>query len=185
MTSSRDGAHPPKPAVIVHLNTEVPPIVSPVTAEVSLFTEVTTAVPEITVYVPVSVPAGVFAASVAVVILQRFWSGPAADIVVVGSTFIVTSSVEAGHPPKPEVIVHLKTEVPPIVSPITPEVSLLIEVTTAVPDNTVHVPVSDPAGELAARVAVVILQRFWSGPAADTVVLEIGMQAACEFIVPA
>lgn len=76
------------------------------------------------------------------------------------SELIITSSVVAAQPPFAEVIVHLSVDEPPIVKPVTPDVESLILVTTAVPEITLQVPVSVPDGELAARVAVVILHRF-------------------------
>ncbi len=81
-------------------------------------------------------------------------------VVGFGSTVITTSSVVAAQPPKHVVMVHLNVEDAPIVSPVTPEVGLLMDVTTAVPEITDHVPVSLPKGTLAASVAVVVLQRF-------------------------
>ncbi|MFH1319353.1 MAG: hypothetical protein ABII90_01705, partial [Bacteroidota bacterium] len=73
-------------------------MVKPVTPDKGSLTLVTTAVPAMTDQVSVSVPATALAASVAVVILQMFWSGPAAETVVVGSEFIITSSKEAVQP---------------------------------------------------------------------------------------
>ena len=84
---------------MVHRSTVVNPMVSPETAEVGLFTEEADPVPEIVVHVPVSVAAGALAASVPEVVLQRFNVGPAAAIVIVGSTLMVTSEVVGAHPP--------------------------------------------------------------------------------------
>ena len=79
---------------------------------------------------------------------------------VVESELIVTSSEEAIHPPFAVVIVHRRVDEPPMVKPVTPDNGSLMLVTTAVPEITDQVPVSLPAGVLAARVAVVVLQRF-------------------------
>jgi hypothetical protein len=57
-------------------------------------------------------------------------------------------------------MVHLNTDVSPILNPVTPDVGSLRSVTIAVPERTAHPPESVPVGELAARVAVIILHRF-------------------------
>lgn len=158
--------------MIVHLRIVESPIVSPVTAETSLFTEDATPVPEIVVHVPVSDVLVVLAARVVDVTLQRFWVGPATAIVVVESEVIVTSEVVGVHPPNPLVIVHLSMVVPPMVSPVTAEVSLLTLDATPVPEIVVHVPVSVDATTLAARVPEVTLHRFCVGPAAAIVMAE-------------
>jgi hypothetical protein len=67
-----------------------------------------------------------------------------------------TSLKEAEQPPNPEVIVHRNVEVPPMVSPVTPEVGLFTEVTEPVPETTDQVPVSDPPAVFPASVAVVM-----------------------------
>ena len=67
-----------------------------------------------------------------------------------------TSLKEAGQAPNPEVIAHRSVAVPPMISPVTPEVGLFTEVTEAVPEITDQVPVSDAATELPASVAVVM-----------------------------
>jgi hypothetical protein len=172
VTSLVVGAHPPNPEVMVHLSTVVPPTVSPVRAELGSFTLDAVPVPEIVVHVPVSAPAAALAARVPDVVLQRSWSGPASATVVVGSTFIVTSLVVGAHPPFAEVMVHLSTVVPPMVSPVTPEAGLLTAAAVPVPETVVHVPVSLGLGVLAAMVVVVTLHRSWSGPPAAIVVAE-------------
>jgi hypothetical protein len=134
-------------------------MVSPVTAEVGSFTLDADPVPETVVHVPVSEPAGLLAAKDAVVVLHKFWSGPASATVVAESTLIVTSLVEGGHPPDPGVMVHLNTVVPPMVSPVTDEVGLLTEVADPVPDIADQVPVSEPDGVLAAKIVTVVLHR--------------------------
>jgi hypothetical protein len=72
---------------------------------------------------------------------------------------MATSLAEGAHAPEAEVMVHLNIVVAPMVSPVTPEVALFTEEADPVPETVVHVPVSDPATELPASVAVVILQR--------------------------
>ena len=57
---------------MVHLRIVESPMVSPVTAETSLFTEVADPVPETVVHVPVSLTLVELAARVVVVTLQRF-----------------------------------------------------------------------------------------------------------------
>ena len=74
-------------------------MVSPVTAEVGLLTDAADPVPEIVDQVPVSAPVAALAARVPEVVLQRFCVGPAAAIVIVGSTLMVTSEVVGAHPP--------------------------------------------------------------------------------------
>jgi hypothetical protein len=169
VTSEAVGAQPPNPEVMVHLSTVVPPMVSPVTAEVSLLIDAADPVPEIVVQVPVSVDAGVLAASVPEVTLQRFCVGPATATVMAESTRTETSDVVGVHPPNCEVMVHLRTVVSPMVSPVTADVGLLIEVADPVPDIVVQVPVSVGAGALAASVPEVVLHRFNVGPASAIV----------------
>jgi hypothetical protein len=56
-------------------------------------------------------------------------------------------------------MVHLSTELPPIVKPVTPEVGEAGVVTEAEPDTTLQAPVPT-VGVFPASVAVVVLQRF-------------------------
>jgi hypothetical protein len=182
VTSLVVGAQPPNPDVIVHLSTVVSPIVSPVTADVSLLTLDAVPVPENVVHVPVSAPATALAARVPDVVLQRFCTGPASAIVVVGSTLIVTSLMVGAHPPFAEVMVHLSTVVPPIVSPVTAEDGSLTEEAVPVPDSVVHVPVSLGLGVLAAMVVVVTLHRSWVGPPAAAVVAESTVMVTSEVV---
>jgi len=160
VTSLVVGAQPANPDVMVHRSTVVPPMVSPVTAEVSLLTDVADPVPETVVQVPVSEPASALAASVPEVVLQRSCVGPATATVVAGSTLIVTSEVVGAHPPNSEVMVHLRTVVAPIVSPVTAEVSVFTDVADPEPETVDHVPVSLVLVVLAASVLAVIPQRF-------------------------
>jgi hypothetical protein len=152
-------AQPPNPAVMVHTRVEDPLMLSPVTPEVGLLIEVTIADPKNTDHVPVSLIRGVLAAKVAVVILQRSWSGPATAIVVVESTLIITSLIEGAHPPLAEVIIHLRVEEFPILSPVTPDAGSFTDDAAPVPENVDHAPVSVGLGVLAASVAVVMLHR--------------------------
>ena len=137
-------------------------MISPVTPDVGDVGVVIVAVPDTTDHIPVPT-AGTFPASVDEVTLQRFWSGPALAAVGNSSTVITTSSVELAH--EPFEMVHLKVAEDPITSPVTPDVGDEGVVTVAVPDTTDHVPVPT-AGVLPANVVVVVLQRFWSEPAA-------------------
>jgi hypothetical protein len=149
------------PLLIVHLNTELLPIVKPVTPEVGEAGVVTEAEPDTTDQAPVPT-VGVFPASVAVVVLQRFWLGPALATVGLWFTVIETSEVLGVH--VPFVIVHLKTEVPPMVSPVTPELCWVLEVTLTEPDTTDQEPVPI-AGMFPAKVATVVLHSVWLVPA--------------------
>jgi hypothetical protein len=160
-----EGVHPPFNVVIVQRKIHESPITNPVIPEVGLFVSAIVTTPEIIVQVPVSEGLGVFAARVPEVVLQRFWSDPAADIVVVESTFIITSSNEGTQPPNAVEIVHLNVAEEPMVRPVTVEFGSLILVTTAVPEITDHVPVSLIRGVLAASVVIVVSHTLISGPA--------------------
>ncbi len=74
---------------------------------------------------------------------------------------MITSSLDAAQAPL--LMVHLKVAAP-VTNPVTPDVGLVGVVTVAVPATTVHAPVP-VAGVLPAKVAVLTLHRFWSGPA--------------------
>jgi hypothetical protein len=130
-----------------------------VTPEAGSVRLVTEAVPDTTDHVPVSETATALAAIVAVVVLQRFWSGPALDTVMARSTLIITVSEVGAHPPNSAVIVHAKVEELPMANAVIVEFGSLRLVTTAVPDTTNHVPVSLSLVVLAARLVVVVLQR--------------------------
>ena len=141
---------------MVHLSVADDPMTSPVTAEVGDEGVVTVAVPEITDHIPVPT-AGVFPASVAVVILHRFWSDPAAAVVGGAAMLMTTSSVDGVQDPLD--MVHLSVTDDPTTSPVTPEVDKVGVVTVAVPEITDHDPVPT-AGAFPASVAVVVLQIF-------------------------
>ncbi len=130
-------------------------MVKPVTPEVGEAGVVTVAVPAITDQAPVPV-AGVLPANVAVVVLHKVWSEPAADTVGEASTEIITLSVELAQTPLD--IVQRRVDDAPIVKPVTPEVGEEGVVTVAVPDITDQAPVPVP-GVLAAKVAVVVLHK--------------------------
>ena len=72
---------------------------------------------------------------------------------------MVISSLEL--PQAPLLIVHLKVELAPTVNPVTPLVGDDGVVIAAVPDTTVHTPLPT-AGVFPAKVAVVVLHKFWS-----------------------
>jgi hypothetical protein len=172
VTFEVDGAHPPNSEVMVHVRTVVNPTVSPVTAELGSFADEAVPEPENVVQVPVSETLTEFAASVPEVTPQRFCVGPAAEMVVIESTLIVTSEVVGAHPAFAEVIVHRSTVVKPTVSPATAEPGSFNDEAAPEPENVDHVPVSVGLGVLAASVAVVTLHRFWLGPATAIVVVE-------------
>ena len=111
MTSLKVGAHPPNCAVMVQRNTDENPMDSPVTPDVGLVGEVTTADPETTDQVPVSLSFVVLPTNVVEVTPHRFCSGPASAIVVIESTLMVTSLGVGAQPPNPEDMVHLSTVV--------------------------------------------------------------------------
>ena len=68
------------PLLIVHLNVALAPIVNPVIAEVGELAVVIVAVPEVTLQVPVPIPAEL-ADIVVLVTLHKFWSEPALAVV--------------------------------------------------------------------------------------------------------
>ena len=71
-------------------------------------------------------------------------------------------STEPGH--TPFVIVQVRVAEPPIKSPVTPDVGEDGVVIVAGPATTAHIP-EPTVGVFPAKVVVVTLQRFWSGPA--------------------
>jgi hypothetical protein len=154
------GAHPPNSEVMVHVRTVVNPMVSPVTVELGSFAEEADPEPEKVVQVPVSETFTELAASEAVVTPQIFCVGPAAAIVVIESEVIVTSEVVGVQPPNPEVMVHLRIVVLPIVSPVTAEPGSFADEADPEPESVAHVPVSATLGVFAASVPEVVLQRF-------------------------
>ena len=78
---------------------------------------------------------------------------------VVGGAAILITTSSLDELQAPLLIVHLNVALPPIVSPVTPELAEPGLVTVAVPDTTVQAPVP-VVGVLPARVAVVTLHRF-------------------------
>ena len=116
------------------------PIVRLVTPEDGEDGEVTIAEPEITVHIPVPTD-GVFAANVAVVVLQRVWLGPAIDADGNDCTVIVISSVFGEHPAGK--IVQRNVADVPSVNPVTEVDGEVGEVIVAVPETTDQVPVPE------------------------------------------
>ena len=184
VTSEVVGPQPPNPEVMVHLRIVVLPIVSPVTDELGSFADEADPEPESVVHAPVSATLGVFAASVPEVVLQRFCVGPAAATVIAEATLIVTSEVVGAHPPNSEVMVHVRTVVNPMVSPVTVELGSFAEEADPEPEKVVQVPVSETFTELAASEAVVTPQRFCVGPAAAIVVMESEFIVTSEVVGP-
>src|ERR1017187_2794849 len=152
------------PLEMVHCKTEAAPGVSPVTPELKSVGVVTTADPEVTVHAPVP-GAGLFPARVVTRTLQRFCVAPALATGAGAASLMVTLLLVEGQTPLE--MVHCSTEAAPGVSPVTPELNTVGEVTTAVPEVTVHAPVPG-AGLLPARVVTRTLQRFCVAPALAT-----------------
>jgi hypothetical protein len=123
--------------------------------------DVTVAVPETTLHVPVPTE-GAFPASVAVFVLHNVWSAPALAVVGNRSTVTVTSSVEGGQTPFE--IVQRKTYVDPADKPVTAVVAEFGLEIVAVPETTLHTPVPTE-GVLAESVADVAPHITWSLPA--------------------
>ena len=140
---------------MVQRKVDDPPMVKPVTPDVGDEGVVTTAEPDTTVQSPVPT-VGVLPASVAVVVLHKDWSGPAAAVVGVALTEITTSSEEAVQGRLE--MVQRKVDELPIVKPVTPDVREVGLVTCAVPEITVHKPVPT-VGLFAASVVVVLLHK--------------------------
>jgi hypothetical protein len=159
-TSSNELAQ--APFEIVHRKVDVP-AVKPVIPEEGEDGVVIFPLPEIFVHVPVPT-VGVFPANVAE-LEQMLWSVPASATVGKSSTEIITSLAEVQFP---FVIVHRSVDVLPIVRPVTPDAGSVLSVILAEPEITDQEPLPTP-GLLAAKVEVVVLQRFWFGPAFDAV----------------
>jgi len=172
------------PSVMVHRKIAVAPITRPVSPEVGLEGVVIVPMPEINVQAPVPAP-GVFPASVAVVMLQSCWSGPA--LIKGTAPFIIsTSSKESGQGAFE--IVQRKVEVPAN-KPVRPEFGLEGVVILPLPAINVHTP--DPTPGILPANVVVLEQIVWSGPAAagvgtaETVIItvsEVEGQGALEIV---
>ena len=147
-TSSLTDAH--GGSLTVHRRVTVP-VTSPVSPDVGELGVVIVPVPETTVHKPVPT-LGVFPARVAVVVLHKFWSGPASALTEPALTVNTTSSVDEAQGGL--LIVQRKVTVVPALRPVTPEVGELGVVIVPVPETTVHCPVPT-VGVLPARVAVV------------------------------
>ena len=129
-------------------------MVNPLTTDVSVAGTSAVPVPETVDHNPVPVTAAL-AASVAVVTLHRFWSGPAAEVVGNSSTAIETSSWESGQTPLE--IVQRITDVAPLVKELTTDVGEAGVSALPEPLKVVQTPVPVVA-VLPARVAVVTSQ---------------------------
>jgi large-conductance mechanosensitive channel len=114
--------------------------------------------------------AGIFAASVAVPVLQIVWLLPATEVLGAAVTVIVTSFVEGVHGPLE--IVQRRTYVPAPAAGVNVAAlaEMLLNWASAVlgPLKTDHVPVPT-AGTFAARVALPELQIVWLLPATEVV----------------
>ena len=95
---------------------------------------------------------------------------------------MVTSEVVGVHPPNPEVMVHLRIVVLPMVSPATADPGSFAEEADPVPESVVHVPVSATLVVFAASVPEVVLHRFCVGPAAATVMVESTLIVTSEVV---
>jgi len=162
-TSSVEATH--APLEIVQRKVAEASSTNPVTPEVGLVGSVIVAVPENTLQFPVP-NVGALPAKVAVVTPHRFWSGPAAATVGRSATLIMTVSTEFGQTPLEIVQVNVSDE--PIVKPVMPEIGLAGAVTIDKPPITAQRPLPI-VGVFPAKVDVVTLHRFWSGPAAAVV----------------
>jgi len=153
------------PLEIVQRKVVEPPIVKPLAVDVGSATTSATPLPKTVDHEPMPV-VGVLAANIVVITLHRFWSAPAAATVGLASTFMTTSSVEDGQTPFE--IVHLNVDEPPIVNPLTVDVGSATTSALPVPKTVDQTPVPT-AGAFPAKIAVITLHKFWSGPAAETV----------------
>jgi hypothetical protein len=149
------------PFEMVHLKVSVVGADNKVTPESGLLSSVMSPLLRTTDQTPVPT-AGVFAARVVEVTLQRFCAGPAAATVGEASVLTVTLSDDAVHAPL--VMVHLRTEESPIVKLARVVSGLFGKSMVAVPEMRVQVPVPTVA-VFPASVAVVTLHKAMSAPA--------------------
>ena len=147
--------------VMVHANTEVPPIVKPVTPEFEATGEVSTAVPEITDHAPVPVEGGLPLSTV-VVTLHKFWSVPALETDGAEIELIVISSLVAGQTPLE--IVHLNVVAEPTVNPAIADVGDDGVVIVPEPETTDHAP-APIIGVFPNKELLVRLHKLVSEPA--------------------
>jgi len=130
-------------------------MVKPVTPLVDKVGVVTAAAPLTTLHIPVP-SAGALPARVAIVVLHKDWSEPAAAAVGGKAIFITTSSVDDAQ--EPLLIVHLNVTLVPAVKPVTPVVDNVAVVIVAAPLTTLHMPVPI-VGLLPDNDVVLVLQR--------------------------
>ena len=153
------------PLEIVHRNVADVPGTKLLTPVVGNVASAKVAAPLITVHKPEPMPAEL-ALMLLVVVLHKFWSAPAAAVVGVWSTCIVTLSVVDGQ--FPLAIVHFNMLVAPAVKPVMPDVSLCSVVMIAEPDTTLHVP-TPMAAVFPVSAVVAMLHSVWSAPASAVV----------------
>ena len=143
------------PLEIVHRNVADVPGTKLLTPVVGNVASAKVAAPLITVHKPEPMPAEL-ALMLLVVVLHKFWSAPAAAVVGVWSTCIVTLSVVDGQ--FPLAIVQSKLTEDPDESPVSELEAEFAEEILAEPEVIVHVPMPT-TGVFAANVVVARLQN--------------------------
>src|SRR5438477_9632168 len=147
------------PLWIVHRNT-LAPYPKLLTPELGLLGVVIVPLPLTKLHVALPAVA-VFPASVAVLVSQKLWLGPALAVVGVSDRVIATAS--AASVQVPLWIVHRNT-LAPYPKLLTPELGLLGVVIVPLPLTKLHVPLPAVA-VFPASVAVLVSQKLWLGPA--------------------
>ena len=144
VTVTSSDAVPQEPPETVQRNT-LAPVLRPVTVVLTLPGVAMVPLPLTSDHVP---PVPARAVSVAV-LLQTLWFGPASGAVTCWSTFMVTSSVEAGQTP---LLMLQRKTFAPCDSPETLVTGLFSSLNTAEPEITDQVPIP-VEGVLAANIA--------------------------------